>query len=285
MEENAPIESGLGSFAKSFGDTVAKGSQNEQKQAFKAWLDQRNNTERTKGRVDVKKTVPGVNPLSHSGKGDPQLMAGRRALTAVQKLEDHLQKFGDTISNPMNVNNNPITVEHYRQYYKEALASGKDTGAAMNIAKQKVFKDAYPDEAASIYKAHASGTVAHILQNYPELSQDFPTIALKYNIQPPAAPAQPAPGNGAPAAPAQAPPPGPQSMGPKPPVAPQQTAMAPKPPQAPPAQPPPQMAQMKMPPVGNIPVGPQSAPNTMIPGQGPAGSQNEEELDNTPEIG
>src|SRR5580692_7146656 len=102
MEDNAPVESGLGSFAKAFGDTVAKGSQNEQKDAFKAWLDQRNNNERTHGRKEVKETPPGVNPNSPRGKSDPQLVKGRRALAAVQKLEDHLQKFGDTISNPMN---------------------------------------------------------------------------------------------------------------------------------------------------------------------------------------
>ena len=39
MQQDAPIESGIGAFAKSFGNTVAKGSRNEQQQAFKAWLE------------------------------------------------------------------------------------------------------------------------------------------------------------------------------------------------------------------------------------------------------
>lgn len=37
MQQNAPIESGLASFAQAFGDQVAKGSANEQKEAFNKW--------------------------------------------------------------------------------------------------------------------------------------------------------------------------------------------------------------------------------------------------------
>lgn len=283
MEQNAPIESGLGAFAKTFGDTIARGSENEQKQAFKSWLADKAAKNKKDLAEDPNKTAPARNPKTPAGKNDPQLVKARQALAAIQKLEDHLQKFGDTISNPMNVNNNPITVEHYKQYYKDALAQGKDAGSAMNIAKQKVFKDAYPDEATAIYNAHASGTIAHILQNYPQLANDFPTMALKYNIQPKPQPTPVSNPN-----PATTPVPQKTSMAPmmqpKPSVQPP-TQVAQVPQLKSPMQPATQMAQIKMPPVGNVPVGPQSAPNTPIPGQGPASGQNEEELDNSPAIG
>ena len=293
MQQNAPLESGIASFLDNFGKTVAQGSANEQKAALKQYAADKLAASKKTLAEDPNKmrAQPNGNTVG-GGKNDPQLALARRTIAPINKIETDLRTFSDNIKNPMYATTNPLVVEHYKQYFKEGLTKGFDASKAVDYATQKTFKDAYPEKAAALYKAHASGTVAHVFSTYPQLAKEFPTIAQKYPInegQGGATPASKATSAPAPAINTQR---QPQAMAPMPqPKAPMQppvqTAQVPTIQPKAPTQAPMQMAQasqMKMPPVGNIPVGPQSAPNTEIPGQGPSNDESEEGLDNSANV-
>lgn len=273
MQQDAPIESGIGAFAKSFGDTVAKGSQNEQQQAFKAWLETKKegaksaNTATTEAgknsRLDTNLKFKAAHPTGNGSKYSP----------ADQHFYDQFTKARNT--------------------FRALVDKYKNPDMLRDMALQAKLKGMSPEQIenqAEIDYAKADPT-GHDLLVDPKNQAYYKTLISPGAHKPIGAP------TGAPQSVGDlikspiVPPGGPQSMAP--PITPQAPSGAPpiQTAQAPPmpmqkAAPPVQMAQapaqqMKMPPVGNQSVGPISPPNTSIPGQGPAQGQEEEELDNT----
>ena len=269
MEQDAPLLSGLSSFAKSFGDTVAKGSQNEKKlsdkEAFDVWQ-----------KAHAQKKTLAVDP--NTGKVRPPTpKAGTGATSPADKF--FYKSFSDA-----------------RAAFKKILEQYKNPDMIKDMvlgAKIKAMSPEQVENQAELDYAKED-PIGHTLISDPGNQAHFQSLMPKgVNAMP--STAKPivhtsAPGNGL-TVPGMPPitAPGAQSMGPKPPVAPQgmppiRTAQAPPPqmgmppvgtnpvgPQAPMkmAQAQPQQ-QMKMPPVGNVPIG---APN-----QKSAGGYNEGEL-------
>ena len=165
-----PVGQGVANFLDAFSQEAEKGADAkrnaEGKEQFEQWKTDYMR-EHDKHEEDKKKTPPGVNPKApHPLTGthaDPKLMAARKYLTAVSKNEKDFDSFhqGGYMNSPL-----------MELQIANEMKNGKDQDTAI----KDVWTKNNPDKYQALSDAH-HGHIAHILQQYPILAEEYPNYA------------------------------------------------------------------------------------------------------------